>query len=63
MTQTNYNDPRGVQEEVEWSRRLFAKLRCPVLDVTDQAIEETAARVLDLLGLSQLVLCREEVLS
>ena len=40
MTQTNYNDPRGVQEEVEWSRQLFAKLRCPVLDVTDQAIEE-----------------------
>jgi hypothetical protein len=63
MTQTNYNDPRGVQEEVEWSRRLFAKLRCPVLDVTDQAIEETAARVLDLLGLSQLVPCREEGLS
>ena len=53
MTQTNYNDPHGVQAEVEWSRRLFAKLRCPILDVTDQAIEETAARVLDLLGLSQ----------
>jgi hypothetical protein len=63
MTQTGYNDPRGVKEEVEWSRKLFAKLRCPVLDVTDQAIEETAARVLDLLGLSQPVPCREEGLS
>ena len=63
MTQTNYSDPRGVQAEVEWSRRLFAKLRCPVLDVTDQAIEETAARVLDLLGLTQPSPCREEGLS
>ncbi len=63
MTQTDYNDPRKVQEEVEWSRRLFAKLRCPILDVTDQAIEETAARVLDLLGLSQPVPRREDGLS
>lgn len=26
MIQTDYSDPHGVQEEVEWSRRLFAKL-------------------------------------
>jgi regulator of PEP synthase PpsR (kinase-PPPase family) len=53
MSQTQYNDPREVAEEIDWSRLLFAKLHCPVLDVTDQAIEETAARLLDLLGLSQ----------
>ena len=53
MPQTSYNDPLKVEEEVAWSRRLFMKLRCPVLDVTDQAIEETAARLLDLLHLSQ----------
>ncbi len=53
MAQTQYNDPRDVEDEIAWSRRLFAKLRCPILDVTDQAIEETAARLLDLLGLNQ----------
>lgn len=63
MTQTDYNDPREVEEEVEWSRRFFAKLRCPDLDVTDQAIEETAARILDLLGLSQPGSTHEEGLS
>jgi regulator of PEP synthase PpsR (kinase-PPPase family) len=52
MNQTQYNDPRAVAQEVEWSRQLFRKLRCRFLDVTDQAIEETAARVLDLLGLT-----------
>jgi len=63
MAQTGYNDPCGVEEEVEWSRRLFARLHYSVLDVTDQAIEETAARVLDLLGLSQPSLRREKGLS
>jgi regulator of PEP synthase PpsR (kinase-PPPase family) len=53
MAQTPYSEMERVEEEVAWSRKLFAKLRCPVLDVTDQAIEETAARLLDLLHLSQ----------
>ena len=53
MPQTQYNDPLEVKEEIDWSRKLFSKLGCPVLDVTDQAIEETAARLLDLLGFTQ----------
>jgi regulator of PEP synthase PpsR (kinase-PPPase family) len=53
MTPTQYNDPREVAREIEWSRRIFARLRCPVLDVTDQAIEETAARIVDMLGLPE----------
>jgi [pyruvate, water dikinase]-phosphate phosphotransferase / [pyruvate, water dikinase] kinase len=57
MSQTRYNEPLEVQRELEWSRRQFAKLRCPVLDVTDQAIEETAARIVDLLGLTEPARC------
>ncbi len=53
MTQTGYNEPREVAKEIEWSRQVFANLRCPVLDVTDQAIEETAARIVDLLGIPE----------
>ena len=53
MSQTDYNQPEQVTREVEWSRRLFARLHCPVLDVTDQAIEETAARIVDMLGLPE----------
>jgi regulator of PEP synthase PpsR (kinase-PPPase family) len=54
MSQTRYNNASDVLEEIEWSRELFTKrLRCRVLDVTDQAIEETAARILDLLGLTE----------
>jgi regulator of PEP synthase PpsR (kinase-PPPase family) len=52
MSRTQYNEGEQVVEELKWSRRLFAKMGCPVLDVTDQAIEETAARLLELLNLT-----------
>jgi regulator of PEP synthase PpsR (kinase-PPPase family) len=51
MSQTGYNEPQEVAREIAWSRRRFSELRCAVLDVTDQAIEETAARIVDMLGL------------
>jgi [pyruvate, water dikinase]-phosphate phosphotransferase / [pyruvate, water dikinase] kinase len=53
MQQTSYNDHAEVREELLWSRRVFAQMKCPVLDVTNQAVEETAARVLDLLALHE----------
>lgn len=53
MAPTDYSQTDHIGEEIGWSRRLFTKLGCPILDVTNQAIEETSARVLDLLGLQQ----------
>lgn len=53
MGRTGYNEPGEVAREIAWSRRVLAELGCPVLDVTDQAIEETAARIVDTLGLSE----------
>jgi regulator of PEP synthase PpsR (kinase-PPPase family) len=52
MADTSYNLPGAVAAEVAWSRRLFARAGWAVFDVTDQAIEETAARVVDRLGLN-----------
>jgi len=51
MGSTSYNDPGHVEKEVLWSRRLFAQRGWSILNVTDQAIEETAARVVNLLKL------------
>jgi [pyruvate, water dikinase]-phosphate phosphotransferase / [pyruvate, water dikinase] kinase len=53
MNQTNYDEPREVAKEIQWSRQVFADLHCAVLNVTDQAIEETAARIVDMLGLPE----------
>ena len=51
MTDTAYNQAGSVEAELSWSRRLFARAGWAVFDVTDQAIEETAARIVDRLGL------------
>ena len=51
MGDTNYTDPREVAREVAWSRQLFLKQGWPVLDVTNQAVEETSAKIVNALGL------------
>jgi [pyruvate, water dikinase]-phosphate phosphotransferase / [pyruvate, water dikinase] kinase len=53
MATTSYNDPEHVRAEMAWARRLYARQGWPILDVTDQAIEETAARILAIVGLEQ----------
>ena len=52
MEATSYTDPREVARELAWSRDLFARQNWPILDVTNQAVEETAARIVHVLGLS-----------
>lgn len=47
---TNYTDPDEVRSEVLQARRLYAKLGCPVIDVTRRSIEETAAEIITLLN-------------
>jgi [pyruvate, water dikinase]-phosphate phosphotransferase / [pyruvate, water dikinase] kinase len=51
MSDTGYNEADHVDKEIAWSKRLFAKQGWPTLDVTSTAIEETAARVVEMLKL------------
>jgi regulator of PEP synthase PpsR (kinase-PPPase family) len=51
MERTTYGDAGHVAREIAWARQLFARQGWPILDVTDQAIEETAAKVIEALGL------------
>lgn len=51
MASGSYDDPAIVRDELIWSRRLFNKNHWPVIDVTNNAIEETAGRILDVLKL------------
>jgi [pyruvate, water dikinase]-phosphate phosphotransferase / [pyruvate, water dikinase] kinase len=52
MDQTHYGNPSHVAREIAWARQLFTRQGWPVLDVTDQAIEETAAKIIEVLGLT-----------
>jgi [pyruvate, water dikinase]-phosphate phosphotransferase / [pyruvate, water dikinase] kinase len=49
MSGSAYGDPDRVSREVEAARRLFAQHHWPVLNITDQAIEETAAKIVEIL--------------
>lgn len=47
-TKTDYIDIDAIKLEVAESRKLFAKLGCPIIDVTKKSVEETAARIIQL---------------
>jgi regulator of PEP synthase PpsR (kinase-PPPase family) len=52
MSQTSYGEPANVAREITWARQLFNRQGWAVLDVTDQAIEETAAKIVHVTGAS-----------
>lgn len=49
MSLNSYAEQDHVTRELNWSKRLFARRGWRVLDVTDRAIEETAARIIELI--------------
>ncbi len=46
---SDYVDIESIKNEIAESRKLFAKLNCPVIDVTKRSVEETAAKIIQLL--------------
>lgn len=47
---TDYVDDFAVREEILYAKRLFAKYKWPSIDVTRRSIEETAAKIINLLN-------------
>ncbi|MGD2123682.1 MAG: pyruvate, water dikinase regulatory protein [Gemmatimonadota bacterium] len=47
---SDYSDVTRIQDELLFAQRLYDELGCEVLDVTDRAVEETAALVMELIG-------------
>jgi regulator of PEP synthase PpsR (kinase-PPPase family) len=45
-----YADLEAVFEELETASRVHRRLRCPVIDVSDLSVEETAIRVVKLVA-------------
>lgn len=46
--QANYANPERILQELEYSREIMKKLGCPVIDVTNRAVEETASKILEI---------------
>jgi len=50
---SDYTDVSRIQDELSYAEALYRELGCEVLDVTDRAVEETAARVMEIVGILQ----------
>ena len=46
--QASYADPQRILEELEYSEQIMKRLGCPVIDVTNRAVEETASKILEI---------------
>ncbi|MGI5921075.1 MAG: pyruvate, water dikinase regulatory protein [Syntrophomonadaceae bacterium] len=46
--QASYAHPERIIQELEFSDKVMKKLGCPVIDVTNRAVEETASRILEI---------------
>jgi [pyruvate, water dikinase]-phosphate phosphotransferase / [pyruvate, water dikinase] kinase len=46
---TDYTNLEAIKAEIAESKKLFAKLKCPIIDVTKKSVEETAAKIINLL--------------
>jgi regulator of PEP synthase PpsR (kinase-PPPase family) len=47
-TKRRYAELDGIYAELEQASRLHRRLRCPVLDVSELSVEETAMRIVRL---------------
>ena len=44
----SYADPQRILEELEFADQVMKRLGCPVIDVTNKAVEETASKILEI---------------
>lgn len=44
----NYANMERISEELEYAKSIMTKLRCPVINVSNKAIEETANRIMEI---------------
>jgi regulator of PEP synthase PpsR (kinase-PPPase family) len=46
--QATYANPERIQEELEFAEQIMRRIGCPVIDVTNKAVEETASKILEI---------------
>jgi regulator of PEP synthase PpsR (kinase-PPPase family) len=47
---SDYSDLGRIKEELSYARRIYKELGADVVDVTDRAVEETAAMVMEMVN-------------
>lgn len=49
QAQANYANPKRIEAELAFAKQVMDQIGCPVIDVSNKAVEETAAHILELL--------------
>ena len=52
--EANYATIARIEEELEYARAVMRRVHCPVLDVTNKSIEETASFVMQIIDRNRL---------
>lgn len=48
MSDANYASPERIAYELEFAHQIMRKLGCPIIDVSNKAVEETASKILEI---------------
>jgi len=48
VSDANYASPQRIAYELEYAHQIMRKLGCPVIDVSNKAVEETASKILEI---------------
>jgi regulator of PEP synthase PpsR (kinase-PPPase family) len=48
MSDANYANETRILQEMEFAQKLMRKLGCPIIDVTNRAVEETSSKILEI---------------
>ncbi len=46
----NYADVKRIEEELQYAKAVMRRVHCPVLDVSNKSIEETASQVMQIVA-------------
>lgn len=58
--ETIYSDKERIEEEIEYALKLYEKLDCKIINVSNKSIEETAALIIGNLNVSGLIQVEEQ---
>ena len=51
LPNSNYASEERILEELDYAEKVMKRIGCPIVDVSEKAIEETAENILDILNL------------
>ncbi|MCT4585258.1 MAG: kinase/pyrophosphorylase [Peptostreptococcaceae bacterium] len=59
--EANYASMKRILDEIDYAEKIMRKIGCPIIDVSDKAIEETAGIIIDILKMNGIKVYKNEI--